>query len=135
FVTFYASFTLDLNSESVLASSLFLPQFLLCAVLVITKFILNFLLIYFSSTSRKRIHLLAQAGFVLSVVLIIILYLTGHKGSTGFMFAWFAASVCIELCCDICTILVSELMPIEVRSSAFTATSIISRIGIVASTF
>ncbi|GMR33403.1 hypothetical protein PMAYCL1PPCAC_03598 [Pristionchus mayeri] len=51
------------------------------------------------------------------------------------MFAWFAASVCIELCCDICTILVSELMPIEVRSSAFTATSIISRIGIVASTF
>ncbi|GMT33599.1 hypothetical protein PFISCL1PPCAC_24896, partial [Pristionchus fissidentatus] len=135
FVTFYSYYILDLNSETMYSHDLFVGQFGVCSLLVGVKLMLGLLDQYTTGMKRRRMDLVAQTSFFISVSIILILYFYGHKGSTSFMLSFFAATISIELCSDICYLTVNELMPSEVRGSALGATSMMGRIATVASTF
>ncbi|KAF8384130.1 hypothetical protein PRIPAC_73272 [Pristionchus pacificus] len=135
FGTYYVRYILDLNSDSMFKDRFFAGQFILCGVLVGTTILIGIANFILPGISRKIVHLVAQAGVILFAMILMILHINGHKGSTLFMWFWIAALFSIELCSEVCFLTANELMPIESRGAAFHASSIVARIGTVASTF
>ncbi|GMT33605.1 hypothetical protein PFISCL1PPCAC_24902 [Pristionchus fissidentatus] len=132
FVTFYTAYSLTLNSDQMLKQGFFVGQFILCAILMCAKMGLGIIDKFVPGMNRRRVHQLAQGISVSCIVVVLILYLLGYKGTLIFTVFYMGASMMIELCADVCYLAVNELMPTEVRGVAAGLVSMVTRLANIA---
>ncbi|GMT03133.1 hypothetical protein PENTCL1PPCAC_25307 [Pristionchus entomophagus] len=132
FVTFYTAYSLTLNSDQMLKSGFFMGQFILCSILMCAKMGLGALDHFVPGMNRRRVHQLAQGTSTTCIVVVLILYIMGYKGTLVFTVFYMIASMSIELCADVCYLAVNELMPTEVRGVAAGMVSMVTRIANIA---
>ncbi|KAF8386605.1 hypothetical protein PRIPAC_75747 [Pristionchus pacificus] len=132
FVTFYTAYSLTLNSDQMLKSGFFMGQFILCTILVSAKMGLGALDKFVPGMNRRRAHQVFQGTSTFCIVVVLILYLMGYKGTLIFTVFYMIASMSIELCADVCYLTVNELMPTEIRGVAAGTVSMVTRIANIA---